>query len=883
MVGLSTALSVVPQPTPAMRAGDHSTLEGANPATASPTYLSERIALSSSYLANRTLGWSTIAPPPVGVGVGGGLAADPTTASVLAFGGAGPNGLLNTTFLYNESTNRWSNVTTSVAPTPRSDFAFGLDPSDQVGALFGGVTNQTSLVASNETWKVSAHGIWTREPVGTAPPAREAAAFAVDPALGVGLLYGGWNQSYSSTSSIVYSDLWELNLTTWVWSQIPVAGPRPPPLQGASMAWDGTTLRFVLFGGCYPCSSNVWEFDPLSRTWNEPVAPASAPAARGAASWAYDPMLHSELLFGGAAGGTVFNDTYLYSSANDSWVRETSLPHPAGRYDAASGFLDVPGNETWLLGGGLTPTGSVTDVWRASATSNLSIWVANSSSPTSPLPGVSINLSGRHVGDTSLAGFLNLTQVNVVNQPLQLTEDPWYFPSNLTLWAPPGRNSSLSVDLTPEPLGRVSVHVENASNTSLVGVLTNLSVDDVRINPVPAPTNVSGNASFYGVPPGRLNVTAWQPNWRQSYVDDSLRPGGSANETLVLVPEPFLNVLVVGTLTTGPNVDLNGVLIVLNYVPIGFTNAAGMLSVQTDAYGPSTVVGSVQGFYPAGALVNIPWTGSVDADLLEEETPNGSLEVSVVNNESQAPIQGAIVTAITVIPLAWGSLSVNGITDNFGITTMTLPVGTYLVQASERGFNATTSGTLVSLRSNQNVTVTIFLQPVPRANVHFLVRDSSTHDPIENATILGTPSAGRTDARGSYNATGLIPGSYLFVIFAPRYLANNTTVTLTYRENLTLLVNLTLAPTVAVPAAAWPFTLFSGNPLDLWPFLAAPAFLILGALVYGSVRRAVGREEEPLADRPGGSAGSQGSGGSETGPVASPPAPRSTSGASDRS
>ncbi len=846
------------------------------PASLGPS-VEARVALNAAFLANRTVGWSTVAPPPSGVGVDGGLAPDPATASVLAFGGTGFAGLENSTYLYNESTNHWSNVSSSVAPSPRSDFAFGFDPNAQVGALFGGITNRATLVASNQTWKVSAHGAWTREGVGASPPAREAAAFAIDPTLGVGVLYGGWNQSYSATSSITYSDLWELNLTTWTWSQLSVTGPRPPPIQGASMTWDGTILQFVLFGGCYPCSTNVWEFDPVSRTWSEPTAPPTVPPARSGASWGYDPTLHADLLFGGTAGGAPFNDTYLFSAANDTWVRETPPSHPVGRYDAASGFLDVPGNETWVVGGGFTSGGTVTDAWRASATSNLTLLVTNASSPASPISGVQVNLSGRHVGTTNLAGFLNLTQVNAVNQPLNLTDDPWFFPENLTLWEPPGRNSSLTVELTPEPLGSVNVHVQSASSGVLVGVEANVSVDGVLVNPTPKLTNVSGNASFYGVPPGRLYVTAWQPDWRTSYVNDLLRPGGVANETLVLVPEPFLYVLAVGELTGGRQVNLEGVTIRLNGVVIGATNGLGDLSVQTDAYGASTVVGSVSGFLPAGALVDVPWTGSVNANLLAQELPNGSLLVSVMDNATDAPMPGAYVVVNTVVPLAWGSYGVSGLTDNFGLLGVNLPEGSYLVQASENGFNATSRGTVVNILPNLNVTITIFLQPVPRATVHFVVQDSRTHDPIRNASVLGGPTIGYTDARGRFNATGLIPGAYVFVVVASRYLANNTTVSLTYYENLTVVVNLTLAPTVVVPAAAWSFSLFPGSLLDLWPFLAAPAFLILGAFVYGSVRRATGPDAEPAARRGDVSARDPTVGAPETPPGAGPPGPGSSS------
>jgi len=166
-------------------------------------------------LANHSVSWSQVAPPPSGFGANGGMATDPATADAIEFGGIAGNRLVNTTLVYNETTNGWTNRSGTIAPGPRADVAFAFDPAANFGALFGGLTNLTSLASSNDTWKVSASGAWTREVAGSGPAARQASAFAIDPSLGIGLLYGGWNQSFSPTSAVLYSDLWALNLTHW--------------------------------------------------------------------------------------------------------------------------------------------------------------------------------------------------------------------------------------------------------------------------------------------------------------------------------------------------------------------------------------------------------------------------------------------------------------------------------------------------------------------------------------------------------------------------------------------------------------------------------------------------------------------------------------------
>ena len=510
-----------------------------------------------SYQLNHTTAWSQVTAPPSGFGVGGGLIANSSSGIAVAFGGVSSGALVNSTFAYHESTNLWSGVSTPTAPTPRSDFAFALDPTTGTAVLFGGLTNLTTLGVSNETWTYTVGSErWSSSTHGLAPPAREAAAFAIVPALGVAVLSGGWNRNFSMTGSLTYSDLWELNLSTGAWSQLSVPGPHPPPLEGATMVWDPLMQRLDMFGGCYPCSSAVWQFDPGSPGWTLLATPPTAPPARAEGSWAYDPTFQADLLFGGTNGVTSFNDTHLFYPADDTWVAETVPPAPAARSDSASAFLDVANNETWLLAGGRSATTSYSDLWRLSATSNLSLRVVNASSPLSPLAGAEVNLSGRRAGSTDPAGYLNLTQVDTVGAVLNVTDVPWFSPHHETLWLPPGKGANLTVDLTPEPLGNLEVQVVSSLVTTfghppIPGAFVNLSVDAVRINRAPAVTNGSGGASFHGVPPGDVNLTAQAVDWRPAVMLGVLAPGGALNLTVMMVPDPLLTVTVLGRLPGG--------------------------------------------------------------------------------------------------------------------------------------------------------------------------------------------------------------------------------------------------------------------------------------------------------------------------------------------
>lgn len=791
--------------------------------------------------SNHTMGWSEVAAPPVGFGVGGGMIADTPLGMSFVFGGEDSGRLVNTTFAYTEAANSWSTVLARNSPSPRSDFAFAVDPAAGTGVAFGGLTNLSSLAVSNETWAydVSTRR-WTPETQAAAPPAREAAAFAIDPSLGVGLLYGGWNRDYSSTQSITYSDLWELNLTTFAWSRVSVGGARPPPLEGASFAWDPSTLRFDLYGGCYPCSSAVWQFDPGSLRWTELSTPADAPAAGGGASWAYDPVLRADLLFGGTNGAVAFNDTYLFFPVNDTWAIQTLPPGPSARSAAVDGFLDVPGNETWLVAGGESGSLSYSDLWRLSATSNLSLRVVNASSLQSPLAGAQVNLSGRAAGFTDVEGYLNLTQINGVGPVLNVSEF-FYYPSNATLWLPPGHSTRLTVDLVPEPPGAVFVTVLSALGSPRPGTLVNLSVDRIRVDQ--GFTNSSGNLSFYGVPPGRLNLSTSLADWRPGFANTVLAPGAILTQNILLVPDPVLAVTLLGRFPGGIVTPLAGSPVSLNGTLFGYTDQFGEVTAPTAAFGYVFLAAETPGYYYNVAALVIPWTGSLSATLVLASLPFGRISVSVLRLADGSPIGGAIVNASSTTPLPSGWYNETNGTDGAGLAGLALPQGIYFVAAAAVGYVPSAPVT-VTVNASSYQALNIYLRPVPRANVHFHIRDAQSGEPIAGANVTDSIAlAGRTDGSGFFNATNLTPGTYLFTESAPGYLSNVTQLTLRSSENLTLVVNLTRAP--LGPASGWTFNLFPAGLGDLWAYLAVPLLFVVGGLVYASALRSSRRDDVP--------------------------------------
>jgi Carboxypeptidase regulatory-like domain/Galactose oxidase, central domain len=788
------------------------------------------------------------------------MIANDSSGIAIDFGGVSSGALVNSTFAYNEATNSWSALTPLKTPSPRADFAFAFDPTTGTAVLFGGLTNLSTLQVSNETWTYDVGASrWTLTMHGPAPPPREGAAFAVVPSLGMAFLYGGWNQNFSDHGSLTYSDLWEFNLSTSSWTNVSVFGPRPPPLEGAVMTWDPLTQRLEMFGGCYPCSAAVWQFDPISQRWTAPGSPSPSPTPRARGNWAFDPTLGADLLFGGTDGNVVFNDTEVFYPVNDTWVAETLPPAPAGRYDAASAFLNVSENETLLVAGGQSGATSFSDLWRLSATSNVSFQVVNASSPASTLAGAQVNLSGQSVGATDSNGFLNLTQVDGEGTVLAVTDVPWFYPSNRTIWLAPGLPANLTLGLLPEPLGTVYVHVAASSGRPLAAAFLNLTVDAVRINVAPSVSNASGDASFHGVPPGRTNVTAQAFEWRPAFAVGTLSPGGNLSTSVVLFADPVLTVRVLGHLPGGDIDPLNGAQVFVNGTPFALTNFSGIASNFTSAVGLVPLSANATGFTPASERVAIPFTGQVDATLVLPSLPFGSLDVNVRDANVGYPLVGATVIAFTPKPLKFGPFTSDNTTDVFGDAGFSLPVGNYSVSAQAFDYLSSPLQN-VTVVSGINPAVLILLTPVPPATVHFRVRDQYSGDPIPGANVTSSllPS-GETDARGYYNATNIAPGVYHFTISAGGYLPNSTELALYSTENLTETVNLTPTFRLVSGAAVWGFNLFPGNTGQLWPFLLLPVLLLLGCFVFASARRGAREEEsasgtiplEPAADRGG--------------------------------
>ena len=298
---------------------------------------------------------------------GAGEAAGPTTPEVPSSGRATP---------------LWTNITSSLVNAPRSgeQLAMAYDVADGYVLLYLPSQAQYWVQGSptpGYTWTFSS-GQWTNltSTIGAAaPPSRDDASMAYDPASSQVLLFGGFTAVVNPSGTSYYvadmSDTWAFSAGHWT-NLTSTAGTPPSGRFASPMTYDTTDGYMVLFGGDFNSVGtaqhqfgDTWTF--ASGTWTNITATAgAAPSSRVATGLVDDTLDGYLLLFGGVRtnlAGTVVHasdDTWKFTGG--TWTNLTgslSLSPPAGSgapmvYDGAiSEVLEYDGpNGTWTYSAG---------------------------------------------------------------------------------------------------------------------------------------------------------------------------------------------------------------------------------------------------------------------------------------------------------------------------------------------------------------------------------------------------------------------------------------------------------------------------------------------------------------------------------------------------
>ena len=188
--------------------------------------------------------------------------------------------------------------------------------------LFGGKDNNRNIV--NETWAFSFDATtqtysWKNVTPINSPPGVVGASMAYDASSKKIILFGGENNTYLNQTWALGFDS---STKTYIWEDISPTNS-PPKRYAASMAYDIDNQQVVLFGGYngnWLDDTWVLTFDPNTQTYNwinitPSIITSTTPLySRDFAPMAYDTNSKQIVLFGGNSGtGPFLTDTWVLS------------------------------------------------------------------------------------------------------------------------------------------------------------------------------------------------------------------------------------------------------------------------------------------------------------------------------------------------------------------------------------------------------------------------------------------------------------------------------------------------------------------------------------------------------------------------------------------
>ncbi|MCI4320366.1 MAG: PKD domain-containing protein [Thermoplasmata archaeon] len=229
----------------------------------------------------------------------------------------------------------WRSLNVSGAVPPGRDFyAMAYDPADQYVVLFGGY-NASNGNDYNDTWTYT-HGAWTKLTPSVAPPARRGGSMAYDAADGYLVLYGG----IPASNSCCFNDTWTFTAGNWtdVTSSSPNGSNTPGARYVAGFAYDPVDHYLVLYGGstalgCVSAMNDTWKF--VAGNWTLLNDNGTNPGHRGGQMMLWYPPANALLVVGGCdpavvAGNGHHNDTWEFAGGNWTVVNTPASPGHRG-------------------------------------------------------------------------------------------------------------------------------------------------------------------------------------------------------------------------------------------------------------------------------------------------------------------------------------------------------------------------------------------------------------------------------------------------------------------------------------------------------------------------------------------------------------------------
>jgi N-acetylneuraminic acid mutarotase len=284
------------------------------------------------------------------------IAYDSINERIMLFGGGYENSALGDTWIFEYGTGTWTQLDLSTSPTPRHSAVMVYDPIDDVIILFGGNTGVTIV---RDTWVFNCSSqVWTEMTPAISPSGRMSHAMTYDAANERAIVFSGYGAGGPTVN-----DTWAYDYSTNTWEEMsPVMAPHAR--YGAAFTYDNVNESMIIFGGnSNGYFSDTWSYNYKNDTWTE-FAPITHPQALKWSCMTYDSTIQKSILFGGNdVSLQSVNDTWVYDSVVNQWEEQSPAKAPSTR--EAFGFVYDSLNERAILFGGFQVTNNEypTDTW----------------------------------------------------------------------------------------------------------------------------------------------------------------------------------------------------------------------------------------------------------------------------------------------------------------------------------------------------------------------------------------------------------------------------------------------------------------------------------------------------------------------------------------
>jgi len=289
---------------------------------------------------------------------------DPPRRRILTVGGqpfsGGPStGLLHSLEL--DPPSHWKRLSTfSPSPGPLWGASMNRDPALDRMLLFGGYLTSTGW--GNGLWELPLAGApaWNLLATTSAPPGRNYHVAVIDPVRNRLVIQGG-NQA-----GVFLNDLWRLDLSTLVWTQVVVPPGGPSPRLAHRAVHDPLLDRVVVFGGLGAAGDlgDLWVLDLGTLTWSQWVIPGG-PSPRHSHGMALDESRRRILVHGGLAGDESLDDLWeLDLGPSPSWRLLTTDGSCPARHGHGAAYDPVADRLVVFGGFSKDVAGPLGDTWQ---------------------------------------------------------------------------------------------------------------------------------------------------------------------------------------------------------------------------------------------------------------------------------------------------------------------------------------------------------------------------------------------------------------------------------------------------------------------------------------------------------------------------------------